>query len=81
MYLGKDFETAKRQARANAKSTGKPWVLWMYGTVWYAEHESSFMARYPDGSMMIFPEEHRPCRGDMECIRQGRCPHDPVCNN
>lgn len=25
------------------------------------------------------PDE--PCRYDLSCLRSGRCPHDPVCNN
>lgn len=29
----------------------------------------------------VWFDDDRPCRYALECLRTGRCPFDPVCNN
>lgn len=45
---------------------------------------SSINGEQSDAVREGFIQKYRPdlpCRYDLECVRTGRCPNDPVCNN
>jgi hypothetical protein len=44
MNVGRDYKKARAHAQANADNNGEPWVLIMYGDVYWAQRLSTYSA-------------------------------------
>jgi hypothetical protein len=67
MNAGKDFERARKQAYANAKRTGTPRYLHMYGGTWWISRDpiqDAFKINAEESCAQC--GESYPCRGVLQ---------------